>query len=129
MEGDSNHRRKLGKSGEDIACEFLVRKGHIIIERNLRCGHLEIDIISRDAAGIHFVEVKTRQFGIQAPPQECVDSGKQRRTAQAAAKYLRSRTGKEFAGLECFFDVFAVTVSDNRVITEWFPEAYIPIYK
>ena len=35
-----------GKKGEDIACGLLEGMGHIILERNWRSGHLEIDIIS-----------------------------------------------------------------------------------
>ena len=73
MEGEGNKRQKLGKIGEDLACEYLTGLGQRIIERNWRSGHLEIDIISIDADGIHFVEVKTRRESIQAPPQENVD--------------------------------------------------------
>ena len=64
MEGDSNYRRRLGQQGEDIACAFLEGLGHQILERNWRSGHLEIDIISLGADGIHFVEVKTRRLSI-----------------------------------------------------------------
>ena len=79
MESDGNYRRDLGRKGEDMACVFLEDMGHIILERNWRSGHLEIDIISLDADGIHFVEVKTRRQNIQAPPQENVGSQKQQK--------------------------------------------------
>ena len=46
MEGSCNYRRELGKKGEDIACGLLEGMGHIILERNWRSGHLEIDIMS-----------------------------------------------------------------------------------
>lgn len=39
-------RMELGRRGEDVACEFLTGKGHTIVQRNFRAGHLEIDIIS-----------------------------------------------------------------------------------
>ena len=55
MEGNGNYRGSLGKKGEDIACSLLEGKGHTILERNWRCGHLEIDIISIAPDGIHFV--------------------------------------------------------------------------
>ena len=64
MEDRSGHRRQLGKAGEYVACGFLRSMGHIILERNWRSGHLEIDIISLDRDGIHFVEVKTREHSI-----------------------------------------------------------------
>jgi putative endonuclease len=47
--------------------------GHTILERNWRSGHLEIDIISFDKDGTHFVEVKTRSRSIQALSQEYVN--------------------------------------------------------
>ena len=61
MESREDYRRDLGRLGEDIACDLLRKMGHTILERNYRNGHLEIDIISIDADGIHFVEVKTRR--------------------------------------------------------------------
>ena len=50
---------KIGRRGEDIVCDYLVDRGHTILERNWRWGHLEIDIISINNIGIHFVEVKS----------------------------------------------------------------------
>ena len=128
MEGDSYYRRNLGRKGEDIACRFLESQGHTILERNWRYGHLEIDIISFDAEGIHFVEVKTRRLSIQAPPQENVNHIKQARIAKAALKFLKTGKGLPFGNLECMFDVVAVTFDGDKPRTEWFPQAYIPIY-
>lgn len=128
MEGDRNKRQKLGQEGEDIACRFLTDKGHTIIERNWRSGHLEIDIISVSADGIHFVEVKTRRENIQAPPQENVNHAKQRRIIRAAGSFLRSGRGKEFGMADCQFDIIAVTFMEDKVQTEYIPQAYIPIY-
>ena len=84
MESGKNHRRELGQLGEELACEWLREMGHTILERNWRSGHLEVDIISYDADGIHFVVVKARQESIQAPPQMSVDWQKQRNIVQAA---------------------------------------------
>lgn len=128
MEGDGNTRQKLGKTGENLACQFLESKGQTIIERNWRSGHLEIDLISIDADGIHFVEVKTRRKNIQAPPQDNVDKGKQTRIAKAAGRFLKSGKGKVFGGRDCLFDVVALTFNEDHVRIEYFPQAYIPIY-
>lgn len=102
--------------------------GHSILERNYRSGHLEIDIISLDADGIHFVEVKTRRDSIQAPPQYSVDRAKQGRIARAAQKFLNSRKSLPPGSHECHFDVIAVVFQGDKYSTEWFPQAYIPIY-
>lgn len=41
-------RRRLGIRGENIAAEYLKRKGLQIIERNFKCRLGEIDIIARE---------------------------------------------------------------------------------
>ena len=128
MENNGNHRQTLGKTGEDLACRHLQSMGHTILERNWRSGHLEIDIISADPAGIHFVEVKTRQKSIQAPPQENVDFGKQRRLTKAALRYLHSAKGLPIRDPECIFDIIAITIEGENANVEWIPQAFIPLY-
>ena len=128
MESGKDHRRELGRLGEDLACEWLLQHGHTILERNWRSGHLEIDVITFDAEGIHFVEVKARCRSIQAPPQENVTLLKQRRTAKAAQAYLRTSRGLPFRNAECLFDVVAVIFDGPSVQTEYFEQAYIPVY-
>lgn len=128
MEGGGNLRQELGRRGEELVCRFLEDRGHTILERNWRSGHLEIDIISWDAEGIHFVEVKARKDSIQAPPQENVDRQKQRRIVKAAQNFLRTGKGIPFGSHECMFDVAAVTFREDRADIEWIPQAYIPIY-
>lgn len=128
MESGGNYRQNIGKTGEDIACRFLLDRGHVILERNYRSGHLEIDIISFDDEGIHFVEVKTRRKNIQAPPQENVDRSKQQKITRAAMHFLKSRKGLPYGNHECMFDVIAVTFESDNARLEWFPQAYIPIY-
>ena len=128
MEGDRNTRQKLGQIGEDIAYNYLKDRGQTIIERNWRSGHLEVDLISIDADGIHFVEVKTRRKNIQAPPQDNVDRKKQQRIIKAAGSFLKSGRGKNFGGRDCIFDVIAVTIDKDQTRIEYFPQAYIPIY-
>jgi len=128
MESGKNYRRELGLRGENIACELLCSKGHTILERNWRSGHLEIDIITCNADGIHFVEVKARKMSIQAPPQDNVGHRKQSNIVKAAQRFLRETDGLPFGDRECFFDVVAVTFTESGVQTEWIPQAYIPIY-
>ncbi len=128
MEGAGNKRQKLGQTGEELACKYLTERGHTVIERNWRSGHLEIDIISVDADGIHFVEVKTRRESIQAPPQENVDRRKQEKIIKAAGAFLKSGRGRGFKGRDCQFDIIAVTFIEDHMRIEYFPQAYIPIY-
>ena len=111
-----------------MACRCLESIGHTILERNWRSGHLEVDIISYDEEGIHFVEVKARRQSIQTPPQDNVDRKKQARITKAALNFLRSAKWLPFGNHECFFDIVAVTFDGDKESLEWFPQAYIPIY-
>ena len=128
MEGAGNKRQKLGQVGEELACRYLTEIGHTVIERNWRSGHLEIDVISISPDGIHFVEVKARRHSIQAPPQENVNAQKQKKIVKAAQSYLRKGKGTGLRNKECMFDVVAVTFREDTVTTEYFEQAFIPIF-
>lgn len=121
---DPERRGRLGSLGEDIVCRFLEDRGHTVLERNWRCGHLEIDIISVAADGIHFVEVKTRRQQTACNMGESVGAVKQRRLAAAAGSYLRQ---KYPGGAECFFDVASVICGSGGVEIEYIPEAFVPV--
>lgn len=58
--------RHIGNKAEDLACEFLEKKGWEILDRNYYAGRSEIDIIAKDELFTVFIEVKMRsgtQFG------------------------------------------------------------------
>jgi putative endonuclease len=89
----------VGKIGESIAASYLVRHGHIVVERNYRKKWGEIDIVSRETNKIHFVEVKsvsyeTRQALDSAVtrstwrPEENVHSGKLRKLNRAIESWI-----------------------------------------
>lgn len=52
--------KKIGDLGEDIASNYLVRKGHQILDRNWKTKYCEIDIISKFNDILYFTEVKYR---------------------------------------------------------------------
>ena len=119
----------LGKQGEDEVCQYLIRHGHTILDRNWRYGHLEIDIVALAPDGIHFVEVKSRVAPVAVSPEENVTVSKQRKVADAALRYLNMAKDKRISGdLEVNFDVVAVTFDGGKEIVEWFPNAFYPMY-
>lgn len=120
------HESLLGKKGEEMVCKFLENRGHTIIERNWRYGHLEIDIISIDKNGIHFVEVKSRRIPFEAEPQESVTGIKQRRLYKAALGYLKTGKGKNIDDAECHFDIASVIFERETVIIRIFEDAFFP---
>lgn len=52
---------ELGKWGEDVAADYLLRQGYTILERDWKSGHRDLDIIALDGDTVVFVEVKTRR--------------------------------------------------------------------
>lgn len=58
-EDNRTEKRIIGDLGEDKACEFLMKQGFAIIERNYLKKWGEIDIITRKGQKLHFIEVKT----------------------------------------------------------------------
>jgi len=65
------YRQNLGNLGEDIACDFLLKNGYKIIERNYRKPWGEIDIICKASdKTLVFVEVKTLQQNSEQAPGE-----------------------------------------------------------
>ena len=97
--------RELGRTGEDIACEQLRKKGYEIVERGFRLFRGEIDVIARDGGTLVFVEVKTRADESHGRPEESVTPGKQRQIRRIAQGYLLKNSLGEGA---CRFDVVAI---------------------
>jgi putative endonuclease len=87
-------RRALGAEGERRAAGFLARRGYRIIDRNVRVGGVEVDLIVRRGVLTAFVEVKTRRSTAFGAPELAVDAAKQARLVRAAAAWLREHPGE-----------------------------------
>lgn len=116
---------KIGQNGEEIACDFLLSRGHQILDRNWRSGHLELDIVSEDQEGLHFVEVKARTAPVTTSIQDQVNLIKQKRICAAALQYLNK---KHLVGQEVFFDIVSVLFDGQETVVRYFPQAWIPMY-
>lgn len=117
---------RVGKFGEDLVCQYLIDNRHTILERNWRKGHFEVDIISKDELGIHFVEVKTRVAPFQASPESSVTAKKNRNIERAAMSYMK--TLAESSEYEVFIDVATVICNNGVFEVDYFRNAYIPLY-
>ena len=125
-----NERSTTGKRGEQEACRYLESLGHLIVERNWRHSHKEVDIISlSEGKVLHIVEVKSKTEPVVAKPELSVDGKKMQNLAAAARGYLRSADRIKLpTDLEVVFDVVSVVFSDRGAKIEYFPQAYIPTY-
>ena len=81
----------LGKWGEQIAVDYLLRKGYEILERDWKSGHRDLDIIALDGDIVVFVEVKTRSNRMFTDPVDAVGYQKIRHLQQAANHYVKYR--------------------------------------
>jgi len=95
----------LGRQGEDAAERLLTGKGLRILERNLRLGRLELDLVCEEGDTLVFVEVKTRAEGSLATPAEGLTSQKRSRLLRAAQAYL---TTHDLWHRPCRLDLVAV---------------------
>ncbi|MBT1070276.1 YraN family protein [Pelotalea chapellei] len=102
--------KSVGILGEEIAANFLIARGHGILERNFRCKGGEVDIIAREAGTgcLLFVEVKTRRDLSYGVPQLAVNAFKQRQISKAALTWL---TKKRLHDCNARFDVIAILLS------------------
>lgn len=57
----TKERQHTGRTGEQIACDFLKEQGYSIVERNHRSRLGEIDIVAEHMEYLVFCEVKTRR--------------------------------------------------------------------
>lgn len=72
-----DHRRILGKAGEETAARILSEAGFVIRERNWRAGRAgELDLIAHEGKKTIIVEVRTRIGQRLGTPLESVDRRK-----------------------------------------------------
>ena len=141
-------KKEIGKRGEEIAAEFLERKGLQIVERNYHSRWGELDLIAvktndvdfdnvvffdetaqemnTDATnlqgnGVHFVEVKTRTGSEYGTPGAAVTYAKQQKLRKTALVWLQEQ-GLYYSDI-CF-DVIEVWVVDKTAKIRWLQSCF-----
>jgi putative endonuclease len=118
----SRARVVLGKTGEDLACEELERRGYAIVARRYRRRGGDIDIIARDGETMVFIEVKAREGRDFGEAAEAVTAFKRRRIARLAADYMARRRCRH--DCPCRFDVVSIHLDAGRPRIEVFQNAF-----
>lgn len=95
----------LGRYGEDVAAEHLLREGLQILARNWRCPTGELDIVARDGSALVICEVKTRRSSAFGAPAEAVGPRKLRKLRELALRWLDEQ---HIHVPEVRFDVIAI---------------------
>jgi putative endonuclease len=107
-----------GAAGEQLAADFLQRRGLKLIERNFRVRGGEIDLICRDGKATVFVEVRLRSRGDFGGAAASITATKQARLILAARHWLL-RHGET----PCRFDCILLDGLDPKNI-EWLRDAF-----
>ncbi|MBO4572123.1 MAG: YraN family protein [Bacteroidales bacterium] len=114
----------LGRKGEELALRFLEAEGLVLLERNWRWDHKEIDLIMESPRAIHFVEVKALRAPAAHEPWEAVTPLKQRYLSKAAEHFIFERR----IGKEARFDEVSILFDGDDASIEYIPEAFYPVY-
>jgi putative endonuclease len=105
---------ELGRHGEDVAVEFLQRRGLVVLDRNWRCREGELDVVAVQAQRLVVCEVKTRSCARFGEPAEAVTPRKVLRVRRATQAWLAAR-GVPWC--EIRFDVVSVLLEPGRPAT------------
>ena len=95
---------ELGKKGEQLAVDYLIKKGYTIMERNYRFQKAEVDIIAKLKDTLAIVEVKTRSTADFGNPQDFVKPKQIQRLVKAVDEYITANN----LDIEVRFDIIAI---------------------
>lgn len=113
---------KTGKSGEEIARDYLISIGYEILETNWRSGKYEIDLIARSGKQLVIAEVKTRCVNYLIEPEAAVTADKQKLLIRAANSYVQ----RFQYDCDVRFDIISVVVAKNEHKIRHIIDAFYP---
>lgn len=108
-----SNNKEVGVFGENLACEYLIKNGYKILERNKRFSRFcEIDIIAQIKNTLVFVEVKTRKTNNFGTPLEAITKTKYKHLIQGVLQYLSETKSK----LNYRIDAIGITIEPKQEI-------------
>jgi len=112
--------KSFGNKGEDIAADYLKKKGYTILHRNYNPPLGEADIVAKDKNIIVFVEVKARSSDAFGQPFEAVNHRKQEKLKKIALYYLKHNKIE----LPVRFDIVSIISRNGKAEVNHIPEAF-----
>lgn len=97
--------RAIGSYGEELATNYLLKKGYVLLDKNYRNRYGEIDLIFKFKDIIIFIEVKSRYNTLYGLPKESVTYFKQNRILSLCNYYIIT---KRLFNYNCRFDVIEI---------------------
>lgn len=110
----------LGNKGEQLAVNYLEKKGYEVLERNYRFQKAEVDIIARHENILAIVEVKTRTSADFGSPEDFVKPKKIKLLVKAADEYVISND----LDVEVRFDIIAILHNQNDITIKHLEDAF-----
>lgn len=111
---------ELGKKGEQIAVDFLLKNGYDIVERNYRFDKAEVDIIAQKGDFLAIVEVKTRSTADFGDPQDFVKPKQIKNLVKAVDEYVTVND----LNVEVRFDIIAIVKEKDGYNIEHLENAF-----
>jgi putative endonuclease len=113
---------ELGKKGEEIALDYLLKNGYKILQKNWRAGHNELDIVAQEKGFVVIIEVKSRADSKFSEPEEAVTRDKQQSIIRAANAFVF----KNNISLEVRFDIISIIHNERETRIHHIKDAFYP---
>jgi len=103
---------EIGKYGENLAKEYLIKKGYKIVEMNYKYSRYgEIDIIALDKNELCFVEVKTRRNNKFGTPMEAITKEKLMKIFSCIKNYTIENKNLKYS--KCRIDAISIELTNE----------------
>ena len=112
---------ELGKKGEKLAIDYLLKNDFKILETNYRYLKAEVDIIAQKKDVLAVVEVKTRSTDYFGNPQDFVNPKKIKLLLSAIDYYVVEKD----LDVEVRFDIIAIIHQQNNTKIEHLEDAFL----
>lgn len=110
----------LGKKGEQLAVDFLLKKDYEIVARNYRFEKAEVDIVAQKKDILAIVEVKTRSTTDFGNPQDFVKPRQIKNLVKAVDEYVTVND----LDVEVRFDIIAIVKEKGTFKIEHLENAF-----
>lgn len=111
---------ELGKKGEQLAVDYLLKNNYTIIERNFRFDKAEVDIIAQKKDTLAIIEVKTRSTSEFGDPQDFVKPKQIQRLVKAVDEYVTEND----LDVDIRFDIIAIVKTGKAYDIEHLENAF-----
>ena len=115
----ANHN-ELGRKGEELAVDFLLKKGYEIIARNYIYQKAEVDIIAKKGGVLAVVEVKTRASADFGEPQQFLKPKQMQRIIKAVDFFVNDNE----MDVDVRFDIIAIVLNNKGMNLEHLEDAF-----